>query len=282
MRLIYSIAVLLAWSVASPAAEYSEQPDERLAMQVRASATALERAPGVHHELLTSIVREAIPHEYEDATRWGHTTSERINGLTWRFDRGRPEVRAQRREVNHGTWERFKLKLLDPDERLRLQLDDIRHDETSGALAFTLTVEASVEVEARRAEWVKGVQLYNISTTARADVRLAIDCRVQMVLETKGKIVPDVLLKPTVDDARLQVANYRVLNVSKIGGEVAQLLGRATESFVERAIEKQEAKLPEKINKQIAKRQEKLRFSLSQFAGSQWQDLSKLATPEKM
>src|SRR5438552_9725921 len=64
-------------------------------------------------ELLTGIIVEIIPREFEDKKHWGMQTAV-FDGL--KFSGQGLNIKARRREklVNHGTWKMYRVTLVEP------------------------------------------------------------------------------------------------------------------------------------------------------------------------
>jgi hypothetical protein len=67
-------------------------------------------------QFITHLVIDEIPHEYENTKKWGGTKRV-MSGLDWDRDGLRIETRRQWKDANHGTWSRYKLRLVDPQTR---------------------------------------------------------------------------------------------------------------------------------------------------------------------
>jgi len=65
----------------------------------------------------------------------------------------------------------------------------------------------------------------------------------------------------------------RVYRVSRLDGPLVKQLGRSLRGVLERKLESKRGKIVEKANRQIAKNEDKLRFSLDQLASSAWSTL---------
>jgi hypothetical protein len=233
------------------------------------SPAAAPTVPPGLSKLVTDLAREHVPATYDDDRHWGRTAK------VWagvRFEREGWKIETHRRyvEVNHGTWTRYHLDLIDPEKNLVVEVLDLRDDQGEALCKVRLT--ARVRCDARVAEWQRGVQLYSLSTVALARVRMDADCILGLSLDPT-KLPPDVLLTPKVKTAKLALLEFEVREVSKARGELAEQLGGGVEALLKEKLADYEAKLPEKINKQVAKKQEKLRLSLSDLAASGWQKL---------
>ena len=75
------------------------------------------------------------------------------------------------------------------------------------------------------------------------------------------KFPPDVAIKPHVDRAHIDLTYYRVRKISRVGGDFAKILGQGLRGAVDEKLEKMNAKLVDKINKQLAKQSKRLQFS---------------------
>jgi hypothetical protein len=83
-----------------------------------------------------------------------------------------------------------------------------------------------------------------------------------------------VVLDPVVTQAELQLVSYRLERVSQLRGAPAFELGKALRELLERQVAKQQERLPRKLNEQIEKNRDKLRFSVSELFESEWKGLA--------
>ncbi len=226
-------------------------------------------------QLITDMIRDNIPHTYEDKKKWG-LTSKRWDGLDFKLEGFQLKTKRKWKEVKHGDWSMYRLSLIDPKEAFAVRVEELR-DTDDGRLAFDMFFTARVHAFARVAKWVKGVQLYSFSADAHAKITLRLQGAVGMTLNLT-KLPPDVALDPKVDAATLELHEFKLYRVSDVGGEVAQQLGRTVRTFLDSKIDDGNQKLPTKINKQIAKKQDRLRFSMHDLVVSKWSDLAKYVT----
>ena len=128
-----------------------------------------------------------------------------------------------------------------------------------------MTAEASLDCFARRSRWNYGVQLWSFSTEARANVALTIAGTLRWRLDF-ANIPPDVVFEPTIDNASIQVSEFEVNKISEVGGDVAEGIGDLLESVLKREIvQRQNERLAEKMNRQIAKNEDRLKISMSDW-----------------
>ncbi len=217
--------------------------------------------------LLTEIVLEHIPHSYENKKDWGHK-SERWDGLHISLDGLRLDTKRRKKEVNHGTWNMYRIRFIEPDEELRVRLDNARLHK-DGTVGFDIYVTAPLRAFGRTSKWVKGVQLYSFSANADARARLKLSCRVGVIMDIT-KLPPDIVFEPKVTDADLELLEFRVTRISAVGGKVAEELGRSIRRVLEREIEKKRHKLVDKLNRQIKKNKDDLRLSMHDAAVNKW------------
>jgi hypothetical protein len=218
-------------------------------------------------QFATQIARQHLPHEYKDDRHWG-MTRQRWDGLHLQWDRFQLKTKQRHKEVNHGLWRRFDVELIHPNREFEVQLSRIRQ-QPSGALAFDLRVRTPLRVTGRIARWNHGVQVLSISAEATAKVQLSVSARLRLSLDL-SHTPPDVILEPIVDRAEIHLLEFEVDRVSKVGGEVAEQLGRASRQFLDSRIEQEEKRLVEKINRSIDKHEEDLTLSMHDFLASQW------------
>ncbi len=231
----------------------------------------IDDAPEWLQTMVQHIVTENIPHEYKDDKHWGQQ-DKRFDGLRVRREGLQIKTKRRWKEVNHGTWRKYEITQVDPARNLRARIENV-HDAGNGKVGFDFSLVTKLHAFARVARWRKGVQIFSLSTDADADVQMLIRCEVGMRLDLT-KIPPDVILQPTVTHADLQVVDFDVRKISKVQGSVAHELGRALHGVLLRKIDEKQEKLPEKINRQIAKNDDKLRFSISKLATEKWHALT--------
>jgi hypothetical protein len=215
--------------------------------------------------LLMQLVLENVPHEYENTKNWGGTR-EVFDGLHIRTDGLRIRTKRKKKTANHGTWKKYSITLVDPQENLRVRITDLRED-APGHVVFRLLLTAKLEAFGRLQEWNRGIRLFSISADALADVDLSLLCRMTTELDAKH-LPPDILLKPEVTEAQLRLRSFRLKRVSKADGPVIRELGDGVADIVRKKLAEKNTELVAKINRQIAKREEDLRLSMRELVTS--------------
>lgn len=221
--------------------------------------------------LINDLAKQFIPHKYEKKKDWG-AQSERWDGLHVQLKGLRVKTKRRKKLVNHGTWKMYSAELSDPKNGLRFSLNSIKKD-ANGNADIDLSVTADLILFGRIAEWVKGVQLFSVSADAIANVTLNVQTTVGATLDF-SHLPPDFLLEPKVNSAKLTVNEFRVVRVSKAGGEFAQQVGRGARKILDGKISEQEVKLVDKMNKSIAKKKDKLRLSVKELIDSEWSKIA--------
>lgn len=209
--------------------------------------------------LITEISRQVIPHNYEDKKHWGQK-KEVVRGLYVRRKGLRIQTHRTKKSVNHGTWTRYEIQLLDPDRRLHIRLDNV-HQLPNQRLAFDIVCDARLRILGQLAHWQQGVQLLCMSAEATADVRLVIGCDVSAQLDF-SEIPPSLVIDPAVRTANLDIKSFRLNQLSRIDEALAHHLSASVRELAEREIARRNEKLLVRVNRQLDKNRDRFRLSL--------------------
>ncbi len=266
-------AVCVAIVAASGLRAFGQEPKPAgsVPSSVTAPASRNTASPGSLQGLITAIVRENLPDQYESRDHWGDT-KEIWAGLDVRLDGLRIDTKRRKKQVNHGTWKLYRVRFIEPEKYLHVDVQNIR-ELPNGRVEFDLLADARLDVFARLAQWELGVQLISLSVNAEARTQFRVRCDLGLKLDP-SKLPPDVLLDPMVSQAEVRLADFRVRRISQIGGSVARELGEEARDLLDKELAKQNQKLPSKINRQIDKNRDKLRLSVQDLLTSQWGGLA--------
>lgn len=228
--------------------------------EVSRPANASER------EELASWVRWLVllnlPPSYEDNRKWNRT-KEVFDGIQFRREGWKLETKRKRKTAKHGTWSRYYLEFIEPEERLAIEISKI--DFPSGApIRIETKVIAPLKCFGRVSEWIRDVQLYSISTNATATIELNVVCDVQVRINPL-KVPPDVEFLPVVLDASVVLQNLDVERISQIHGPVADMLGKGIREVLDARLEDYREKLVQKMNTEIVKQKGKLKISIQEW-----------------
>ena len=229
-------------------------------------------APEWFQNMIQRIVRENVPEKYVHDKDWGKT-DRRWDGLDIKT-KGPFRLTTKRKwkEVNHGTWRRYEILPVNPDKDLQIRIENVQ-EAGNGQVAFEISLASKLHVHGRQSQWTKGVQMYSVSADADADVRMRAWCRVGTRLDA-SRFPPDVIIAPTVDKADLDVTRFKLRSVSKLDGPMVKQLGKRVHKVLDNKIEEKRQQLPAKLNRAIAKQEDKLRLSLADFAASKWKEFT--------
>ena len=241
-------------------------PDATAAEQL----ASLQNSEGFQ-QLITAIVRDNIPHEFEEEDGWGET-KEVWDGLKIWMDGLQIKTKRRKKKAKHGSWKRYRVRLVDPEQNFQIRIANISCL-PQGRTQFDLQVDTKLDAFARLAQWERGIQLIALSANATAHVRFRATCSLGATLDP-STFPPDLVLDPVVHSAELELVKFRLIRVSQIGGSIAYELGKALREILEDQVSKQRRKLPEKINRQIDKNRDDLRFSIRDVVDSKWGGLA--------
>ena len=223
-------------------------------------------------QLLTRLVLKHIPHNFEETKNWGAQV-ERWDGVKFRREGWKVETKRRKKMVNHGTWKKYSAQLRDPNEEFTIQVKNM-HEVSEGKLAFDAHFQADLNIEGRQSKWVKGVQMYSISAKGHAKVRLVVSMELEIRMG-ELRFPPDIVFLPHATAADLVVDEFKLVRVSKAGGEFAQQVTKGVRAKLDEKILEKQEKLLSKINDQLTKRQGDLRISVADAIESKWPQAAK-------
>lgn len=215
---------------------------------------------------LGELVREHLPHQYEKKDGWGRT-ARTWDGLKVELDGFKLETRRRWKEANDGTWKRYRIDLVHPDQ-LEIRLSNIR-SLAGDQVALRLSAVADLHLTGQIAQWEHGVQLYSLSAEADARVELTADAAIALKLDPT-QFPPDLIVRPQVDRADLQLLSFEMRRIGHASGPLVRSLSNSLEDVLKDKLSENRRKLTESINKQLAKKQDKLRFSPRAAFESEW------------
>lgn len=257
--------------------------DRRIAISSLVTLFVASRANGALSDALASstqsfldfaagLLAEQMPPSYENWKKWDRT-KEIVTGLKVEREGLKIETRPKKKAVNHGSWSMYRISRVDAKSPPDVTLANFR-DAGNGAVGVDLLFRDRLNFFARHALWEFGVQLWSLYLDAEALVDLKMTCETSLKLDA-SKLPPDVILSPKVTSAAVALEDFKLHRVSKADGPLVKSLSATLREVVEDEIKDRNREIVERINKQIAKNESKLRFSAGDLAKSKWKDAGK-------
>lgn len=210
-------------------------------------------------QLIRSLALANVPKRYVNDKQWGQQKWV-WRGVKVSLDGLRVDSEPRWKLVNHGGWKKYEIELSDRPDALTLDIKNMRQSPSDGRLQFDVVCLADLDLTGRYAQWERGVQLMSVGTAADAKLRLDASCDVAVQIDPL-KLPPDVILKPQVTAARIELVDFHLRKLGDFDGPVVRELGRSLRDMLEDRIADESPKLAAKLNRQIEKQQDKLRLS---------------------
>jgi hypothetical protein len=219
--------------------------------------------PEVVAQLVTPLIAEAVPREFEGKKDWGKTskvtTGLRSEGNFFKFD-----IHSTKSEVNDGIWKKYRVTLIEPEKNLEIRIDDM-HRLESGKYALTLFVAAKVHGWARAVVYEHGVHVISLDAEGDTAIRLWVDAEVGVETVQSSTFIPGLELRPVVTDARLKFDDFKLTRISDVRGSVAKELGELLRKELQNQLSG--PKLVDRLNHSLQKHPERLRLSPDMLLG---------------
>ncbi len=223
-----------------------------------ASSPELELSPARIDALdpvLTTAIRDALASPYVDEKKWGKKKNLTV-GVRLERDGIVLRPKRRRKDVNHGEWERYEIKL-DPAKKDKLKLETVavrRGNETTrgSGMEIDAKLDLPLVAHARFANWRRGVQLYSIAVDATAVVKVKLTIQVEGTLDT-SRFPPKVGIRPRVTKMHVELAEFRLHKISDARGPLVRQFGKLMEDVANKQLKKRKERLIEKINRKLEK-----------------------------
>ncbi|MBM4005510.1 MAG: hypothetical protein FJ295_19835 [Planctomycetes bacterium] len=228
--------------------------------------------------IVEELALEQLPTRYVNEKNWGRTR-EVFDGVRLRREGLRLETERKWKTVNDGTWTRYELSLPSSKAGVDLRIDQGKAL-SENRWQTELTCEAPLHVFGRLAIWERGVQLLSVNADADAKVRLRVRAELTTGLDI-SRIPPELLLDPQVTAAEVELLDFRLHRVSQLHGPLAKHLGEGLEDLIQDRVREANASLVEKLNRQIDKKRDRLRLSLTSTLAKKWANWTRVDDPAK-
>lgn len=223
--------------------------------------------PALGKWLLEHILHEALPTNYEDNKKWG-TTKEVFDGWHIKADGLKISTKRKWKRVEHGTWKRYRITMLDPEHNLHVRLSDLQST-GPGRTRATILVQTRVHAWGELQEWQRGIRLVGVGAEAQADLELRMTVHVQGYLDP-GNFATDLVLDPVVEAAEIRMPSFKLTRVGKADGPIVRELGDGLEHLLDRLLEEKNQELATRLNRQIEKKRDQFRISPSDALKKGW------------
>jgi hypothetical protein len=208
------------------------------------------------------MVLKNLPPNFEDNRKWDKR-KEVFAGLHIHREGLKIETKRKTKLMKHGTWTRYTIDFVDPEKELIVDISkiDFSHD---GRIDITTRIETPLKLFGRVSQWQRNVRWYSLSMYAKSRVEMNVECSVYVHVNS-AKFPPDVEFSPKVTSANVQLKEFEVDRISRVGGDAAELIGKGIREVLDEKMKDYDDKLVEKMNREIAKQKDKLTISLSDW-----------------
>ena len=134
---------------------------------------------------------------------------------------------------NHGNWQLTQATCYDLPHNLVLKLSDLKVRD-SEHITFKMFLALPTTVDYHQQIWQNGVLV--LSEYARARIRIKADLNIEtsVKFDSKGGIIPDLVLGLRIADAHVSYDNLVVENINGVGGDAARLTGETIRAALKR------------------------------------------------
>jgi hypothetical protein len=220
-------------------------------------------SPEMIAPLLTPLIAEAVPREFEGQKDWGKTTlittGLHSDGNFLKFD-----IHREKSEVNDGVWKKYRVTLVEPEKNLEIRIDNLQRQE-DGKYKLTLFVAAKVHAWAKVVVYKKGLRVLSLEPEGDTAIRLTLDADVGVETVKSSTFIPGVELQPVITDANIKFDDFRLTRIGDIHGDVAKEIGELLRKVLQK--EMSGPKLVDRLNHSLQKHPERLRLSPDQLLG---------------
>jgi hypothetical protein len=188
---------------------------------------------------------------HESSPGWGDTKRV-VNGVHW-TGQGlyvKPELR--RAEKNHGTWRKLRVTAENLPETLVFEVRQLDRP-APGRMIIHAFLAFDVRVDYQQQNWQAGLKLYDGSAMLRFRVLLALKLEATTRLEATGGLLPDLMLRLRVQDAKVGYDHLKLEHLAGLGVEAAELVGDTAQWMLRRVKPSLERDLLTKANAAIVK-----------------------------
>jgi hypothetical protein len=265
-------SLLLATTLPVIAATNSSTPSQPSATTQPATAPAASPNQALA-EMAKEVLLKSLPPEYEKRENWGHQ-KDVVTGYEWRQIDGHWQPQKVTKKLNDGQWRMYRVKLDNAARNLQIRFTT-PHQADDGRTAFQVFLTAKLGVEADQEQWTMGIKGLNFQVAGEATIAARLDLAVA-IHPVLGAGFGTIEVQPEVTAIDLRLVDLSLKRLDIIHGDLAHELGHAFEDILAGELHKKEGEITKKINLEIAKQKDKLRFSPSQITNIGWEKIQGL------
>jgi hypothetical protein len=233
LSLILSLALLIG---AQDPDSHASGPDEKPPSAGGGHPSATPSTEVLAAKLRDFIIQELPDPLFEEQKNWGHTASV-PNGLRLENKGQRLRAEVSRTEKNHGTWRKIKVTAVDLPKTFTFDIRDVRKLD-QGRTQFNVVMSLDSRLDGTQQNWSNGIKLYDGSLRAKLRIKLNLECETTTRIEPKGWLVPDLVFRLKVNQAKADYDHFVTEHIGGLGGDAAKTLGDALQKILRPAIER--------------------------------------------
>lgn len=208
-----ALAAILACSTSTPAQSIKPTIDSGAII----SALSGGNTDALAGSLRGALIRAIPTPLYEKYDNWGKT--ERVSVL--RMDGLKPHI--EHKDKKDGKWKHLRADALMPANSLILDIRDLKNA-GPGLITFTVYLSCPVRAEYTIVTWERGLKVWDRSYKGRCKVLAELHCEATFRVEPVS-VLPDLVFRLRVADAKLSYDDFVMEHVAGLGGEAAEFLG---------------------------------------------------------
>ncbi len=203
-------------------------------------------------KVMRTFVLAALPTPLADnADGWGKQKEVTV-GLKWEKDGILLKPSAKKGIRNDGTWRRVRVDADNPEKSLDVIVRNVKKP-SPGVMTFDMVLSLNVKIKFEQQKWVAGERIYSGETRAKCQPHLALQCESITKAVKTNSFLPDITFRLRVLKADLSYDHLVVEHTAGVGGDLAEILGKAAIDTVNQLKPSLQRKMLEKANQAVVK-----------------------------
>ena len=150
----------------------------------------------------------------------------------------------------HGSWQRFKGKIEDPDKNLKIVVKDFKKTADGKKYRLVADVDVTIVCAGEWQLWQKGLLLVGAESAADANFTAAVVCEVGVRLDFT-KFPPEMKTEPKVTELGLNLVDFKFRHEPIIKGETGDNLRRDLKDLLRSVVKSKEGAVKNYANEAI-------------------------------